>query len=534
MKRCTKRGKPKIHIDSKFLKLRKWIVTLFCILYLLCANGLCTDENISNWQRSDVGIDDAVVVSVSSAGGALFAGSVNFLYKSEDAGETWHRVFLLRNGCINEIASDFIDQELIYMAATDGLYASIDSGLSWKRIFQGKNNYQKNIAAILIDKDNSDHIIIGTERGVFISHDKGASWLAESAFINKKIISLAEGSNGHYICGVGGVYYRAKNKHLWEKIYIAQSYEEENGDNYSDNGDIDTQEKMSNLNDIFFYKNSLYIATNSGLFSYSEEYNELGKFTSEGLLSEKIKFITSLNGLPALGTEKGVYKYNTIENRWRDFSYGLPTYEIHALAYSKKGKNIFAATNKGLFRITSEKIGVQYQIGKYTDFSNEPTINEIQIAAINYAEVSNKKIEWMRSAAKKRAWLPAVAFGIDRDIDRTIDLDRAGTGDPDIYIEGPDEKGWSWDVGLSWDLGDMVWSTDQTSIDVRSRLMVQLRNDILDQVTKLYFERRRLQLEFMQNPVEDQSKLILKQLRLQELTADIDGLTGSYLSDSLK
>ena len=211
----------------------------------------------------------------------------------------------------------------------------------------------------------------------------------------------------------------------------------------------------------------------------------------------------------------------------------MTTYEIHALVYFKKGKNIFAATNKGLFRATLEKIGAQYQIGKYTGFSNEPTINEIQIAAINYAEVSNKKIEWMRSAAKKRAWLPTVVFGIDRDIDRTIDLDRGGTGDPDAYIEGPDEKGWSWDVGLSWDLGDMVWSTAQTSIDVRSRLMVQLRNDILDQVTKIYFERRRLQVELIQNPLTDKSKLALKQLRLEELTADIDGLTGYYLSRTL-
>ena len=41
----------------------------------------------------------------------------------------------------------------------------------------------------------------------------------------------------------------------------------------------------------------------------------------------------------------------------------------------------------------------------------------------------------------------------------------------------------------------MIFSTEQTSIDVRSRLMVQLRDDILDEVTRLYFERRRLQLE---------------------------------------
>jgi len=41
---------------------------------------------------------------------------------------------------------------------------------------------------------------------------------------------------------------------------------------------------------------------------------------------------------------------------------------------------------------------------------------------------------------------------------------------------------------------------------------MQLRDDILDEVTRLYFERG----------------------RLQELTADIDGLTGGYLSRRLR
>ena len=46
MKRYPRRGKPKKYIDPKFLRLKKWIVTLFCILYLLSLNGLCADGNI--------------------------------------------------------------------------------------------------------------------------------------------------------------------------------------------------------------------------------------------------------------------------------------------------------------------------------------------------------------------------------------------------------------------------------------------------------------------------------------------------------
>ncbi|MFC1808445.1 hypothetical protein ACFL0T_08810, partial [Candidatus Omnitrophota bacterium] len=103
----------------------------------------------------------------------------------------------------------------------------------------------------------------------------------------------------------------------------------------------------------------------------------------------------------------------------------------------------------------------------------------------------------------------------------------------DIYITGPDESKTNYDLNLTWDLGELIWNDDQTSIDVRSRLMVQLRNDILDDITKLYFERRRLQLELAKTERADYEKIVMKELRLNELTANIDALTGGYLSRRL-
>ena len=69
----------------------------------------------------------------------------------------------------------------------------------------------------------------------------------------------------------------------------------------------------------------------------------------------------------------------------------------------------------------------------------------------------------------------------------------------------------------------------QTSIDVRSKLMVQLREDILEEVTRLFFERKRLLLD-METSVGDERPSIEKQLKVQELTAYIDALTGGQFS----
>jgi len=63
------------------------------------------------------------------------------------------------------------------------------------------------------------------------------------------------------------------------------------------------------------------------------------------------------------------------------------------------------------------------------------------------------------------------------------------------FAVGPND----WDVSVTWDLGELIYNGDQTLIDVRSKLMVQLRNDILSEVTSLYFERRKLQIELLTN-----------------------------------
>jgi hypothetical protein len=64
--------------------------------------------------------------------------------------------------------------------------------------------------------------------------------------------------------------------------------------------------------------------------------------------------------------------------------------------------------------------------------------------------------------------------------------------------------------------------------------MVQLRDDILDEVTKLYFERLRVKAELDNLAIEDRKKRFEKELRIAELTANLDALTGGYFSQQIK
>ena len=64
--------------------------------------------------------------------------------------------------------------------------------------------------------------------------------------------------------------------------------------------------------------------------------------------------------------------------------------------------------------------------------------------------------------------------------------------------------------------------------------LVQLRDDILDEVTKVSFDRRRVQVDLVMNAPGDPKARAAKDLRLDELTANLDALTGGWFSQRVR
>ncbi|MBN1586590.1 MAG: hypothetical protein JW937_04070 [Candidatus Omnitrophica bacterium] len=158
---------------------------------------------------------------------------------------------------------------------------------------------------------------------------------------------------------------------------------------------------------------------------------------------------------------------------------------------------------------------------------NEPCIEEVQDAAERVANVRPGQIRAWRRRLAWSAWLPSVS--IDWDTDQTVG-DRVDEGTFPVYqVMDVQSSGDSWGVGLRWDMTELIWSGDEISIDGRSRLRAQLRDEILRDVNRLYYERRRQQLDWLQNSADSQPLTpdgLHEILKLQELTAALDSLTG--------
>lgn len=259
-----------------------------------------------------------------------------------------------------------------------------------------------------------------------------------------------------------------------------------------------------------------------------------------GRLVEKIAAQEpSLPYYPTVLSATGIYQWQGAV--WQSLYRGLSTKRINDLKMAHN--TLYAATDQGLFRWAEEAQEdkavpapgkLSYRVIEQ-HFAREPSIQTVHQWAIQYGEVNKEKIDAWREQARKRAWLPEfdVGLDVDRDWDRSDSLWGSSSGS---HHQGPADhsygKGVSWGVSMSWDLADLVWNSSQTSIDSRSKLMVELREDIIGQVTRIYFERRRLQIELLQGEATQVSPLE-SQLRIAELTALIDGFTGGKFSHTI-
>jgi photosystem II stability/assembly factor-like uncharacterized protein len=535
------------------------IFTLYLFIHFVFASVINANlhEQTVEWEEIGKGLKDVDLYTVAAdphSAKIIYVSSLNAVYRTIDGGEKWKEIFSTRgNGdIVNVIIVSPSNPETIYVATNDGLYRSKDRGLKWERIFKGVGASEKAVLSIAENPLNPDIVYIGTQNGIFLTKNSGKTWTRGQNIPFGVIVSsiAIDRNNPHVLyCATDRGIFKSLNSGVgWKKIYTKNLFEEDElnsstteEDNLPEPYRIREELRIRSIALDPFDNKVVYVGTSRGLIISRDGGLTWKTASSLGLLSRDIRHIIvskSDRNLYA-ATNRGVFKYSMSMKIWEEFYRGIASSDIRYLAaLPAKLPILLAATKKGIYKTVPDKnssdkrkteIDSMLQI-----FAHEPSIEEIREAAILYAEVSPEKIRKWRKAATKKAWLPKLTFGYEQkkdwqSSDYFYSTSKEKYKDDDIT----EERDRKWSISLTWELGDLIWNDDQTSIDVRSRLMVQLRDDILNEVTRLYFERRRLQYELYLSPPVDIKEKIEKELRLQELTAGIDALTGSYLSKRL-
>lgn len=175
-------------------------------------------------------------------------------------------------------------------------------------------------------------------------------------------------------------------------------------------------------------------------------------------------------------------------------------------------------------------------------FDTEPTVLEVQAVALDYAGLDPDAIDGWYARANAAKALPERAQyrfrmrEIDRGFDRfTEDLNAEGAVlGVDRRREDRTDEDIQHEVTVQWDLSELVFNPDVLRVASETARQIKLRDSVLTTVTKLYYERRRAQIDLMLDAPTDAADRLRAELRIQELTADIDAFTGAWFSDRLR
>jgi len=174
--------------------------------------------------------------------------------------------------------------------------------------------------------------------------------------------------------------------------------------------------------------------------------------------------------------------------------------------------------------------------------SDEPSIQQVQRAALAYLDLGPSWMRSLREGASRSGRWPTVTL-------------RAARGSGDAYRHNYDESftygelhglqgrdhdssdDYDLSVVLSWELGEVVYQPESIDVSREAREVIELRDEVLDELTQLYYGRRRaiLDLEALERtpprPISSPAqRLEAKRLRLHidELGAAIDAWTGGW------
>lgn len=401
----------------------------------------------------------------------------------------------------------------------------------------GSNDPEKFPLSFFAD---TDHFLVGTFSGLWISKDRGKTWNKNQGIESSALVSLLEKIGGQIFFASNGSWMRLEEN---GSTNILRLFDFENNSDLSEtNSVLDESESLNSPGFISFFdflkcENGFYLATRKGVFKSADGSN-WSQLPNSGLYISAVSRLSwdKKNNRLLAAAAQGVFYFDENDQRWKSQNEGLAKLNIRSILAINQ--SLIASNSEGLWTWKEPLVQNEASQEKALLFNRltslEPSAREIHKKVIQYSDTSSGKIKRWHTESRLAALLPKLSLGKNVSESNNIDIDRGGTSDPDRFVEGPHDEDSDFGVDVSWDLGNMIFSTSQTSIDSRSKLTVDLRNDLLSETTRLFYERKRLQAEAVRAPASNEKIHLDRLLRIEEVTSLLDALTNGFLSQRLE
>jgi hypothetical protein len=230
------------------------------------------------------------------------------------------------------------------------------------------------------------------------------------------------------------------------------------------------------------------------------------------------------------------------EGEWERASEGLGRYTGGQIALL--GASPWLLTAHGLF-FWSEGGAVEptrQPVHPLEDARRGPSMATVRVMVL--AELRLPSTEaWLRRV-RWRAAAPRLSLGYRHGTDRSFGLTESNTiglsTTENRILIGPNgtsatrknSMAGDYSIGLTWNFDDLVFNGQELSVSNEQEDLFRLRESVLLDVTRIYYDRLRTLAELAFE--RDAAKRMRLEIRLDELTADLDVYTGGRFSAALQ
>jgi hypothetical protein len=248
-----------------------------------------------------------------------------------------------------------------------------------------------------------------------------------------------------------------------------------------------------------------------------------------------------------LGTDQGLLSAAALPGPWRRTASPARTAPTRAVVADRD--RVIAASSLGLMIGLPDdgpgllgSAAITMRLRHRSPFDGLPVDPDLALVhrrALAYAGLEPDYFRGLRKGVGRRGWLPTVSLraGAGYDRDTTDDLDQSFTyGELHNLrdyktLRSRDVEG---SLTLTWDLGDVAYAPEADDLSREERQVISLRDNVLDEINQLYFDRRRALVSLAAYADRDDPEAVALEIRCRELAAGLDAWTGGWFSSKVQ
>ncbi|MFA6455657.1 MAG: T9SS type A sorting domain-containing protein [Bacteroidota bacterium] len=179
--------------------------------------GVLSDPNsVVTWTKKVNGLDNTGIKTLTVIGSALYAGTMNGVFRTTDNGENWTAINSGMNGYnLSSRVRAIISHDNKIFAGTDGgIFVTTDNGVTWNPVNSGL--YDLRCCAFA---SSGSKLYAGMANGIYVSTNDGANWSPLSNGIGNPVVNALSFHGAILYAGTdAGIYVSDDAGDTWMEI----------------------------------------------------------------------------------------------------------------------------------------------------------------------------------------------------------------------------------------------------------------------------------------------------------------------------